>query len=82
MPSRLTTLSLCLVLAVANVLVDLSFVTDLRAALASRDPPLSHYTFVEDDVPARLPLLGARPAVLLSLEESVRYALAAPEAAD
>ena len=38
--------------------------------------------FIEDDVPERLPLQGARPSVLLSIEESVRYALAAPEAAD
>ena len=99
MPSRFTTALLCLILGVANVLLNLSFVKDLRSVLETRDPPLSHYStyhngpghtiptdistgFIEDDVPERLPLLNARPTVLMSIEESTRYSIDQPESFD
>ncbi|EIW52674.1 uncharacterized protein TRAVEDRAFT_31815 [Trametes versicolor FP-101664 SS1] len=80
MISRLLALCLLVALGVLNVAIDYSFVEDARKLFARRPPPLSHYTWIEDDVPERMPLLNARPHVLMSIEESVRYDIRAPEA--
>ncbi|KAL7278214.1 hypothetical protein ACG7TL_008189 [Trametes sanguinea] len=78
--SRPLALGLLALLGVVNVLVDYSFVEDFRKAFSERPPPLSHFTWVEDDVPERMTLRNARPHVLMSIEESVRFGLHEPEA--
>ncbi|KAI0354406.1 hypothetical protein OH77DRAFT_1481736 [Trametes cingulata] len=74
-------LALCLLalLGLINLLVDYSLVEDVRTLFARRPPPASHYTWVDDDVPERMPLLGARTKVMMSVEESVRYGLHEPQ---
>ncbi|EMD31798.1 hypothetical protein CERSUDRAFT_127175 [Gelatoporia subvermispora B] len=46
----------------------------------SRDKPLEQYTFIDEDVPTRLPLPSMRNAVALLVQDSVHYPLSAPEA--
>ncbi|KAI0700859.1 hypothetical protein C8T65DRAFT_709614 [Cerioporus squamosus] len=66
-------------LAVVNVLFDRSLVADIRKVLKGRPPPLSSYTYLEDDVPEYFPLLHPRPHVVMSIEESVRYGISEPQ---
>ncbi|KAI0631477.1 hypothetical protein C8Q77DRAFT_1074553 [Trametes polyzona] len=79
MISRPLALGLLVALGIANLLLDYSFVQYARTLFSKRPPPLSHYTWIEDDVPERMPLVNARPNVLMSIEESVRYGVHAPE---
>ncbi|KAI1784830.1 hypothetical protein LXA43DRAFT_1077244 [Ganoderma leucocontextum] len=80
MISRTLSLFLLALLGFVNIWIDYSFVEDVRKVLEKRPPPLSHYTWVEDDVPERFPLISPRPHVRMSIEESVRYSIRAPEA--
>ncbi|KAI1784840.1 hypothetical protein LXA43DRAFT_191155 [Ganoderma leucocontextum] len=59
-----------------------SILDDIRAILKRRTTPLSHYTWIEDDVPDHLTLLGSRKHVLMPMEESVRFGIHEPEAYD
>nr|VWO98141.1 Calcium dependent mitochondrial carrier protein [Ganoderma boninense] len=78
--SRTLSLFLLALLSVVNIWIDHAFVQDIRKVFEKRPPPFSHYTWVEDDVPERFPLYSPRPHVHMSVEESVRYAIHAPEA--
>ncbi|OCH86033.1 hypothetical protein OBBRIDRAFT_814804 [Obba rivulosa] len=69
-----------LALSVVNAVFLYHLVNVARRLALSRDRPLEQYTFVDEDVPGRLPLPSARPAVHLLVEESVRYSLSSPEA--
>ncbi|KAI0631446.1 hypothetical protein C8Q77DRAFT_1061518 [Trametes polyzona] len=72
---------LCLAcIAALNVYLDLLHVRAARRVAIFRPPPASHYSFVDDDYPPRLPLPSARRAVALTLEDSARYTLWASEA--
>ncbi|KAL1943608.1 hypothetical protein VTO73DRAFT_4053 [Trametes versicolor] len=69
-------------LGLANFAADLAFVNHAKQMAALRDPPLSSYSFIEDDYPPRLPLPLARTAgVRLTLSESARYDPSHPESA-
>ncbi|KAI0325762.1 hypothetical protein GY45DRAFT_202644 [Cubamyces sp. BRFM 1775] len=70
---------IALLLTLANVAVDIAVVSSGRQAAALRSPPLSKYSFLDEDYPPRLPLMNSREAVQLSLEESVRYDPQHPE---
>lgn len=72
----------CVLLTFLNLALDVSFIRDIRTVLARRDRPPSFYSFVDGDVPERMPLMNARPEVLLSVEESVRFTVSNPEAYD
>ncbi|KAI0354400.1 hypothetical protein OH77DRAFT_497598 [Trametes cingulata] len=73
------TIAVIILLSIANFGIDLALVNKARKQAVLRTPPLERYTFIDEDYPPRLPLIGARKAVGLSLEESVRYDPSHPE---
>ncbi|OBZ73318.1 hypothetical protein A0H81_06833 [Grifola frondosa] len=44
----------------ANVYVDMSFIRKMKDVAASRERPIDHYSFVNEDYPSRLPLTSPR----------------------
>ncbi|KAI0643320.1 hypothetical protein C8Q79DRAFT_915508 [Trametes meyenii] len=66
-------IALMFTLALANAGADFALVQSAKQAASRRTPPLSQYSFVEDDYPPHLPLPNARRSVALALEESARY---------
>ncbi|KAI0710829.1 hypothetical protein C8Q76DRAFT_769583 [Earliella scabrosa] len=72
-------LTLFVILGVANILIDLVFFRATKQFAARRDPPMAHYTFVADDYPAYLHLSPTRSSVAFSFEDSVRFGLTQPE---
>ncbi|KAI0773172.1 hypothetical protein BD413DRAFT_473444 [Trametes elegans] len=77
-PTRVV-IALLALLSCANLAVDLLLVRQTRQNAALRHMPVSKYSFVGEDYPPHLPLPGARRAVRLTVEESVRYDPAHPE---
>ncbi|RPD70039.1 hypothetical protein L226DRAFT_547926 [Lentinus tigrinus ALCF2SS1-7] len=77
--SRVLAYSLLAALTAINILLNISLIEDIRAILARRPPPLSSYTYLEDDVPEYFPLINPRPHVVMSIEESVRYGIDEPQ---
>lgn len=81
--SKLRFLQVSLVcLALANAYLDLSWIRITKHYATQRERPLSHYTFIEDDLPTSLSLMSPRPAVMMSMEETTRYSLTNPEGSD
>ncbi|KAL6306349.1 hypothetical protein BKA93DRAFT_729354 [Sparassis latifolia] len=68
-----------LVLCAVNVLIDIFFIQTSKRITPSRGRPLDHYSLIEDDYPAHLPLPSSFPLLHLSVEESVRFAVSTPE---
>ncbi|GJE92371.1 hypothetical protein PsYK624_085250 [Phanerochaete sordida] len=68
------------VLILANIVLIRTLVSEYSSELQKRPAPLSVYSFVEDDVPERLPLMRDRGYVLWSAEESVRFSIDGPRA--
>ncbi|KAI0755635.1 hypothetical protein C8Q74DRAFT_1373409 [Fomes fomentarius] len=63
--------------------MDVIFVQETKRVAGLRDPPISGYSFVEDDYPPYLPFpsesTSVRRPVTLAFEESVHYGLTSPE---
>ncbi|RPD54583.1 hypothetical protein L227DRAFT_534475 [Lentinus tigrinus ALCF2SS1-6] len=57
----------------------MGIVGGVRKQLQKRAPPLSSYTWIEDDVPEYLPFPGGPTWITQSIEESVRYSISQPE---
>ncbi|TFK81084.1 hypothetical protein K466DRAFT_532227 [Polyporus arcularius HHB13444] len=77
--SRALVGTLFCVLGLANVVVDILLAGETRLGAALRKPPLSRYTFLDEDYPPYLPLPSARASVRLTFEESVHFSLTSPE---
>ncbi|GJE92356.1 hypothetical protein PsYK624_085100 [Phanerochaete sordida] len=58
---------------VINTLLTLNSISEHQARMRTRPAPLFAYSFLEDDVPERLPLINDRKQVLLSMEDSVHF---------
>ncbi|KAH9915554.1 uncharacterized protein BXZ73DRAFT_92588 [Epithele typhae] len=80
MSSRPLAFVAVVVLALLNAWIDVLHVRATHRAASKRSPPLSHYTFVDEDLPPLMPVPAAERAVLLLPEDSQRYPLWAPQA--
>ncbi|KAI0370738.1 hypothetical protein BV20DRAFT_966248 [Pilatotrama ljubarskyi] len=74
--------ALVFLLAALNAYLDVLHVRATHRTAIARPPPPERYSFVDEDYVPRLPLPSARRAVKLTLEDSARYSLWAPEADD
>jgi len=76
---RRLALAIILLLGAANVLFHRWFLHAVQRLALARDRPLELHSFLGDDYPSRLPMRSARPAVRLTVEDTVRYSLTSPE---
>ncbi|KAH9915532.1 uncharacterized protein B0H18DRAFT_1041295 [Fomitopsis serialis] len=82
MPPKQLALTVLVVLALANIYLDVLLSRAARRVARRRERPLATYSFLDDDRPPLFPAKGAKRAVRMSVEESAHYDLLGPHASE
>ncbi|OCH85532.1 hypothetical protein OBBRIDRAFT_821491 [Obba rivulosa] len=70
---RSVALIILALLATANLVFHRWFLHAVEQLALARERPLELYSFIGDDYPSRLPLQSARPAVRLTVEDTLEW---------